>query len=63
MSNNSTITISGINKLLEKKGVRQNWLAKQLKITPHYLNYILRGKRKPRTMKTILTEAEKILTN
>lgn len=59
----STITISRINELLKQQGRRQIWLANQLNVTPAYLNWLLRGKRTPKTLRDLLERAEKILTN
>lgn len=34
-----------LKKEIEKRGLRQDWVAKQIGITPSYLSMIIRGER------------------
>lgn len=48
-----------IGTILEERGVRKNWFAEQLSISPSYLTLLLNGER--RWTEKLKDEAERIL--
>jgi len=56
------MTISTINKKIQKAGIKKTVLANNAKISYSYLNFILKGERKPKNLPEILKKIDNAIS-